>query len=31
VHRAAVLISTHARATTGTMLATPWREYLAKI
>ena len=31
VHRAAVLISSNARATTETMLATPWREYLAKI
>lgn len=28
VHRAAVLINTEAHATTETMLATPWREYL---
>lgn len=31
VHRAAILISTDARATTETMLATPWREYLARL
>lgn len=29
VHRAAILINTEAHASTETMLATPWREYLA--
>jgi len=31
VHRAAVLINTEAHASTETMLATPWREYLAEL
>jgi uncharacterized protein with GYD domain len=28
VHRAAILINTHAHASTETMLATPWHEYI---
>lgn len=31
VHRAAILINSEAHASTETMLATPWREYLAKL
>ena len=31
VHRAAILINTEAHASTETMLATPWREYLARL
>ena len=31
VHRAAVLINTEAQASTETMLATPWSEYLSKL
>ncbi len=31
VHRAAILINTEAQASTETMLATPWREYLARL
>lgn len=31
VHHAAVLINTEAHASTETMLATPWREYLDKL
>lgn len=31
VNRAAMLIHTDAHATTETMMATPWREYLARM
>jgi len=31
VHRAAVLINTYGHASTETMKATPWREYMAKM
>lgn len=31
VHRAALLIHTAGHATTETLMATPWREYLAKV
>jgi uncharacterized protein with GYD domain len=31
VHRAAVLINTEAHASTETLLATPWHEYLEKL
>lgn len=31
VHRAAILINSDAHATTETLMATPWQEYLSKI
>jgi uncharacterized protein with GYD domain len=31
VHRAAILVNTQAHASTETLLATPWHEYLAKL